>query len=129
MPKKRKTAPNLAEIYPPKPPVGWTTLGTVVKHHDGDTSRVRVCREIDVRLLDCWVPDGTDLDIEANRLLNRMCPVDSRVTIFIPASEDDQLRDIFTFGRCTGYVYDTLGRNMSEEIVRRNFGTPQKHGG
>jgi hypothetical protein len=41
-----------------EPQPGWTTAGEVVAVKDGDTVRVRLTREFDVRLLDCWAAES-----------------------------------------------------------------------
>jgi hypothetical protein len=46
----------MGENKEPRP--GWTTAGEVVAVKDGDTVRVRLTREFDVRLLDCWADES-----------------------------------------------------------------------
>lgn len=102
-----------AEDRMPQPPLGWTTDCKLVRVIDGDTIVVTIERELTVRMLSSKGRYNTpemstgELGAKYKQILIRFlesAPMDSLV-LYIPASEDDQIKDVFTFGRVLGHVF------------------------
>lgn len=113
-------SPSSTQSQPPAtaPPLGWTTWAEVVDVHDGDTVRVRVTREIDVRMEDCWAPELRDPGgPESRGNLMAYAPLGERLYLFVPGSERGRLSDEFTFGRVVGRLYTVGGQDLSRMQV------------
>ena len=130
-----------------EPQPGWTTIGEVVAVPDGDTVKVRITREIDVRLLGVWAPESrrdprikSDIDREAAKLrgiaakehLARVA-LGKRCTLTIPTHTDDEdttsdIGDVFSLSRALGRVW-VGGKDLSELQVERGYATATKGGG
>ena len=135
----------MGEQQEPQP--GWTTIGEVVAVPDGDTVKVRITREIDVRLLGVWAPESrrdprikSDIDRDAAKLrgiaakehLTRVA-LGKRCTLMIPAHTDDEddtasdVGDVFSLSRALGRVW-VDGKDLSELQVERGYATRTKGG-
>jgi len=125
-----------------QPPTGFCTKCEVVKIIDGDTLRVRITRIIDVRLLECYCPETRTKDLtekekglQAKNYLEDLLyeredspqiNYQSRpLVLFIPADEDGQIKDIFTFGRVLGRVF-VDGEDVSEMMIESGHATKEK---
>ena len=136
----------MGETQEPQP--GWTTVGKVVAVKDGDTVKVRITREIDVRLLGCWSAESrrdprikSQIDQEAAKLrgiaakehLTRIA-LGKRCTLTIPTHTDDEddttsdIGDVFSLSRALGRVW-VDGKDLSELQVERSYATATKGGG
>ena len=129
-----------------EPQPGWTTVGEVVAVKDGDTVKVRITREIDVRLLDCWSAESrrdprikSHIDQDAAKLrgiaakehLTRIA-LGKRCTLTIPTHTDDEettsdVGDVFSLSRALGRVW-VDGQDLSELQVERGYATREKGG-
>lgn len=47
------------KVKPVAPEVAFTLPASVLSIHDGDTLKVRVQFEMDIRMIDCWAPEVT----------------------------------------------------------------------
>ena len=130
-----------------EPQPGWTTVGEVVAVKDGDTVKVRITREIDVRLLGCWAAESrrdprikSDIDKEAAKLrgiaakehLTRVA-LGKRCVLMIPTQTDkddttSDIGDVFSLSRALGRVW-VDGKDLSELQVERGYATATKGGG
>ena len=125
-----------------QPPKGWTTEVVIKKVYDGDTITVDVKRTLTVRLMDCWCPeirtrnrDEKKKGIAARDHLKEALVVEennkdtekeyTEAVLYIPADEDSELKDIFTFGRVLGYIF-VDGKNISEMMVESGHATKEK---
>jgi endonuclease YncB( thermonuclease family) len=94
-----------------KPLEGFTTKAEVVRVIDGDTVDLSITRYLRVRLQDCWAPETRTRDIVEKQkgiaarsfLMTRLDG--KEVTLFIPADNEGELKDIFTFGRVIGRIF------------------------
>ena len=130
-----------------EPQPGWTTVGEVVAVPDGDTVRIRLTREIDVRLLGCWAAESrrdprikSHIDQDAAKLrgiaakehLTRIA-LGKRCTLTIPTHTDDEgdtasdIGDVFSLSRALGRVW-VGGKDLSELQVERGYATRTKGG-
>ena len=130
-----------------EPQPGWITVGKVVKVKDGDTVKVRITREIDVRLLGCWseesrrdprIKNRIDRDaaklrgIAAKEHLTRIA-LGKRCVLMIPTQTDGEeiasdIGDVFSLSRALGRVW-VDGKDLSELQVERGYATATKGGG
>ena len=130
-----------------EPQPGWITVGEVVRVKDGDTVKVRITREIDVRLLDCWSAESrrdprieSDIDKEAAKLRGiaakehlRRVALGKQCTLMIPTHVDGEgvitdIGDVFSLSRALGRVW-VDGKDLSELQVERGYATRTKGGG
>ena len=105
-----------------EPPKGIVTDAKVVNVVDGDTIDLKIEKTIRVRLKDCWCAETRTGDLEEKEkglaakhhiedLLGKRVLYYGRkkfskdVVLFIPADEDGEIKDVFTFNRVLGYVY------------------------
>jgi endonuclease YncB( thermonuclease family) len=128
------------EIEAKLPPLGWSANGVVLKVGDGDTLRVRVFRDFEIRLLNCWCPE-TKLDkrvpaakraeakaagIRAALHLDELA-ANQRVRVRILGSADGDFRDSTSLGRVIGDVYLLKdGTNLAEAQVQAGHATRTK---
>ena len=130
-----------------EPQPGWITVGKVVKVKDGDTVKVRITREIDVRLLGCWAAESrrdprikSRIDRDAAKLrgiaakehLTRIA-LGKRCVLMIPTQTDGEeiasdVGDVFSLSRALGRVW-VDGQDLSELQVERGYATATKGGG
>ena len=130
-----------------EPQPGWITVGKVVKVKDGDTVKVRITREIDVRLLGCWAAESrrdprikSRIDRDAAKLrgiaakehLTRIA-LGKRCVLMIPTQTDGEeiasdVGDVFSLSRALGRVW-VDGKDLSELQVERGYATATKGGG
>ena len=129
-----------------EPQPGWTTVGEVVAVKDGDTVKVRITREIDVRLLDCWSAESrrdprikSHIDQEAAKLRGiaakehlRRVALGKQCTLMIPTHVDGEgvitdVSDVFSLSRALGRVW-VDGKDISELQVERGYATATKGG-
>ena len=130
-----------------EPQPGWTTVGEVVAVPDGDTVRVRITRELDVRLPDCWAEESrrdprikNHIDQEAAKLRGiaaaehlRRVALGKRCTLQILTHTDatettSDVGDVFSLSRVIGRVW-VGGKDLSELQVERGYATATKGGG
>lgn len=130
-----------------EPQPGWITVGKVVRVKDGDTVKVRITREIDVRLLGVWAPESrrdprikNRIDQEAAKLrgiaakehLTRVA-LGKRCVVMIPTQTDGDdetttdVGDVFSLSRALGRVW-VDGQDLSELQVERGYATRTKGG-
>jgi endonuclease YncB( thermonuclease family) len=125
-----------------EPPKGITTDVKVVRVIDGDTVDVAITRTIRVRLLDCWAPETRTKDpkekvkgYESKKYLHDMLTQvfyndlaarkKKQVTLFIPADEQGEIKDNFTFSRVLGRLF-VGGEDVSELMVKDGKATKTK---
>jgi len=125
-----------------EPPKGITTDCKVVRVIDGDTVDVEITRTIRVRLLDCWAPETRTKDpiekikgYESKKYLNNLLKQvfyndlaarkQKKITLFIPADEQGELKDNFTFSRVLGRLF-VDGEDVSERMVESGKATKDK---
>ena len=129
-----------------EPQPGWITVGKVVKVKDGDTVKVRITREFDVRLLGVWAPESrrdprikNRIDRDAAKLRGiaaaehlRRVALGKRCVLMIPTQADDDetsdVGDVFSLSRALGRVW-VDGQDLSELQVERGYATREKGGG
>ena len=121
------------------PPKGITTDVKVVRVVDGDTVDVEITRKIRVRLLDCYAPETRTKDsaekikgFESKKYLHNMLTEvfyndlaarkKKQVTLFIPADEQGEIKDNFTFKRVLGRLFIN-GEDVSELMVEAGKAT------
>ena len=122
-----------------EPPKGITTDVKVSRVIDGDTVDVEITRTVRVRLLDCWAPEtrtrdpvekvkGYESRKHLNSLLRQVFYNDlaarkqKQVTLFIPADEQGEIKDNFTFSRVLGRLF-VNGEDVSERMVEAGKAT------
>tara|TARA_R110002051_G_scaffold268831_1_gene328872 strand:- start:809 stop:1243 length:435 start_codon:yes stop_codon:yes gene_type:complete len=125
-----------------EPPKGITTDVKVVRVIDGDTVDVAITRTVRVRLLDCWAPETRTKDpaekakgYESKKYLHDMLTQvfyndlaarkKKKVTLFIPADEQGEIKDNFTFSRVLGRLF-VGGEDVSELMVKNGKATKAK---
>ena len=125
-----------------EPPKGITTAVKVVRVIDGDTVDVEITRTIRVRLLDCWAPETRTKDPEEkakgyeskkylHNLLKQVFYNDlaarkqKKVALFIPADEQGELKDNFSFSRVLGRLF-VSGEDVSELMIKAGKATRTK---
>lgn len=109
------------------PPRGLTTGVELVEVHDGDTVRVKISYEIDVRLLDCWAPELKEAGgIEAAVFLRNLLIDAKELTLHVPASGRRRLGDLLTLSRVRGRLFTPDGRDASEVMVESNHARRSK---
>ena len=129
-----------------EPQPGWITVGEIVAVKDGDTVKVRITREIDVRLLGCWADESrrdprikSDIDREAAKLRGiaakehlRRVALGKQCVLMIPTQTDgdettSDVGDVFSLSRALGRVW-VDGQDLSELQVDRGYATRAKGG-
>lgn len=118
---------------PHAPEAGLTVDGQVVRIIDGDTVEFEVTRRIRVRLLDCWAPETRTTDafekqrgLAAKAYLEKLLAGAVGCRLFIPASQDGELSDLFTLGRVLGKIWTSGARlSLSELMVHAGHATPR----
>ena len=125
-----------------EPPKGITTECKVVRVIDGDTVDIEITRTLRIRLLDCWAPETRTTDLEEKakgldskkhlyNLLNEKFYNDlaarkaKKITLFIPADEQGEIKDNFTFSRVLGRLF-VSGQDVSELMVKAGKATKTK---
>lgn len=124
--------PNMSAPQPPQP--GWTTPAKVGRVIDGDTVEVSVTRKIRVRLLDCWAPESRTRDLaekarglESKRRLGELIDrAAGEVILQVPTGQDQELAEVFTFGRVLGRLWLPDGREVSATMVAEGLATKKK---
>jgi endonuclease YncB( thermonuclease family) len=121
-------APPIEECTP-VPAFGMTVPVKVLSVRDGDTLKVRVQFECDVRLLDCWAPEVTGPEklegFKSRDSLMRMALGKTGV-LYVPLSHENIGRAT-SMGRVLGHVY-VDGQDLSAEQVKKGFAKPEKSG-
>lgn len=98
---------------------GLTVVAEVVSVHDGDTIKVRVTREFDVRVRDVDTPElRTAEGKSVQKIVEELVRKANKVLIFIPSNDPTKLMDFNSFGRVVGDVF-LDGENLAETI-RKN---------
>lgn len=97
------------------PEVGYTVPVTVSRVIDGDTLEVSIVKKINVRLLNCYMPEvkgkNKELGLLAKEYMIRLLENSKEVILHIPGEEN--LSNDFTFGRVLGRIYID-GEDLSE---------------
>ena len=114
-----------------KPPEGFTTKAKVANVVDGDTVDVIIKRKVRVRLQECWSPETRTKDIVEKQkgiaarsfLVTRL--LDKEVVLHIPADNEGDLKDVFTFGRVIGRLF-LKGEDISEMMVESGHASKEK---
>jgi endonuclease YncB( thermonuclease family) len=100
-----------------QPDLGLTTKVELISVVDGDTIRVKMVREIDVRITDDQGTFNTpetrkphseeerEKGLEAKAYLTKLLTDADDIVLFVPASDDGQLKDLMTLGRVVGHVF------------------------
>lgn len=105
----------------------------VISVIDGDTIKVSVTKEFNVRLLDCWAPEITgpnkDSGLNSKRYLESILKSGDKIIVEIPTT--NRFEDSVSLGRMLGYVWKDLNNdgkddNISENIVKSGFATKTK---
>lgn len=114
------------------PPRGLSTTAEIVDFYDGDTATVDLKIRCRIRLLDCWCPEvrgeQKSQGLKSKQRVLELCPVGSKVRLFIPAT--GRLQDSLTFGRVLGKIW-VPGENgkwidVAEEMVKSGHATKEK---
>ena len=122
-----------------QPPKGITTDVKLVKVVDGDTVDVEITRRVRVRLLDCYAPETRTRDsaekvkgFESKKYLHNMLTEvfyndlasrkKKKITLFIPADEQGEIKDNFTFNRVLGRLFIN-GEDVSERMIEAGKAT------
>ena len=125
-----------------EPPKGITADCKVVRVIDGDTVDIEITRTIRVRLLDCWAPETRTRDpvekakgYESKKYLHDLlgqvfyndlaARKQKKVTLFIPADEQGELKDNFTFSRVLGRLF-VSGEDVSVLMIEAGKATRTK---
>lgn len=125
-----------------EPPKGIVTDAKVINVVDGDTIDLKIEKIIRVRLRDCWCAETRTRDLEEKQkglaakdhmedLLGKRFVYfgrkrfDKDVVLFIPADEDGEIKDVFTFNRVLGHVF-VDGEDVSERMVMDGHATKKK---
>ncbi len=108
-----------------QPPEGITTKCVVTRVIDGDTVDVEIRRKLRVRLQDCWAPElrnegGPQSRDHLSRLVG-MTPI----VLHIPADDDGEIKDVFTFGRIVGELWKN-GVCLNRQMVEDGFAVEEK---
>lgn len=115
-----------------KPPErGICVDATCVQVIDGDTIRVVIERQVDVRILDLWTPESRTknphekaLGLKAKQRTTELC-LGKTVRVFIPAGEERELLDGTTFGRALGRVF-VDGQLVADVLTDEGLGAATK---
>jgi endonuclease YncB( thermonuclease family) len=110
------------------PEPGVTVKAMVVKVKDGDTIRVAVTREFDVRLIH---PNDQKLEFNsaelntedgkaAKQFLQGLLGFD--VTVFVPTHGNNNLIDWNSFNRVLGQVWTEQGKCVTDTMLECGFG-------
>ncbi len=122
--------------------IGWSTPAQVIDVHDGDTVTVRVVREFNVRLEDCWAPEvgprlgNKTVSAEERKrgqkakevLEGLLLETDGHVILKIPTKQPEGSLDAnaaITFGRPVGRI-SIKGKDVSETLIELGFATKNK---
>lgn len=106
-----------------KPPDGWTVPCELVRVHDGDTVRVRITKELNIRLLDCWAPELSKSGGVASREHLKELLDGMELTLHIPG--DESIAHLFTFSRLLGRIF-AGETDASEAMIKDGFATREK---
>jgi len=113
---------------PPKKPAGYgiATRGTLTRVIDGDTFEVDwFGRSVKIRLVDCWVVDGSDDDHKAAEFLRQF--IAKSLTIWVPTTDAKNVFSVVTFDRVLAWVWpENDDESLREAIVRNGWGTAEK---
>jgi endonuclease YncB( thermonuclease family) len=97
------------------PEIGYTVPVTVSRVIDGDTVEVSIEKKINVRLLDCYMPEvkgaSKELGLLAKEYMIRCIENSKEVLLHIPG--EDNISHDFTFSRVLGRIY-VDGKDLSE---------------
>lgn len=122
-------APAFADNRPDSiaPSPALTAPCKVLSVHDGDTLKVRIQFEADIRLLDCWAPEITGESkpegMKSQQHLQRLA-LGQNAIVHIPLNHENIGRAT-SMGRILGKVY-VDGKDMSAEQVKAGFATETK---
>lgn len=125
-----------------QPPNGIVTDAIVINVVDGDTVDLKIEKTIRVRLKDCWCAEirtrdkkkkkkGLAAKLHMEELVGKKelflggKQYDQDVVLFIPAGEDGDIKDVFTFNRVLGYIFAN-GEDLSERMVKDGHATKEK---
>lgn len=124
-------APALSDAAPfpanAVPTPALTAPCKILSVRDGDTLKVRIQFEADIRLLDCWAPEITGSSkpegMKSQANLQRMA-LGRDAILHIPLSHENIGRAT-SMGRILGRVY-VDGKDLSAEQVKAGFATEEK---
>jgi endonuclease YncB( thermonuclease family) len=113
------------EVAVPAPSI--TAAAKILSVRDGDTLKVRIQFECDVRLLDCWSPEITGAEkpegMKARDNLQRLALGKTGI-VHIPLTSEN-IGKATSMGRILGRVY-VDGKDLSAEQVKAGFATESK---
>jgi endonuclease YncB( thermonuclease family) len=113
------------EVAVPAPSI--TAVAKVLSVRDGDTLKVRIQFECDVRLLGCWSPEITGAvkleGMKARDNLQRLALGKTGI-VHIPLTSEN-IGKATSMGRILGRVY-VDGKDLSAEQVKAGFATESK---
>ena len=112
----------------PRKPDGYgiSTRATIVRIVDGDTFECMwFGRSVKIRLLGCWVLDGSAADENAADYMRQF--VGSPIAVWIPTDEATSVFDLLTFDRVLAWCWAAgEDESINEAIVRMGWGTTEK---
>jgi endonuclease YncB( thermonuclease family) len=120
-----ESPPAPVEVIVPAPSI--TAAAKILSIRDGDTLKVRIQFECDVRLLDCWSPEITGDEkpegLKARDNLQRLALGKTGI-VHIPLTSEN-IGKATSMGRILGRVY-VDGKDLSAEQVKAGFATESK---
>lgn len=109
----------LGNLSSPEP--GLTVVAEVVSVHDGDTIKVRITREFDVRVRDIDTPELKSVEgKEVQKIVENLVRTAKKVIVFIPSNDPTKLMDFNSFNRVVGDVY-LDGESLAETVRVRKL--------
>lgn len=113
-----------------EPPLGHTQVVNLSEVIDGDTVRVRISYEIDVRLTDdsgafdapeTRTKDGQEKSrgMEAKAYLTKFLQ-GKRITLYVPTDGSGRVKKILTLSRVVGKLFAD-GVDVAQEMIDRGF--------
>lgn len=132
------------------PPEGYTTRCRIIRVIDGDTVEVEIRKTAIVRFASCYASE-VDLHVPKNPTPKQRADAEAEkkrglaskahlvaaaeqceARLHVPASEDGQIQDVFTFGRAVGELWlirsdgKPDAESLSEMQVRAGYATREK---
>jgi len=115
-------------MSPPKKPTGHgiSTRGTMTRVIDGDTVEMNwFGRSVKIRLLACWVDDGSEDDRAAAEFLQQF--IGQSLIVWVPTTEAKNVFSVLTFDRVLAWIWSADDEeSINEAIVRNGWGTAEK---
>lgn len=110
------------------PPVGWSTVGTIVDVYDGDTLTFEVKKRFKVRLIDCWAPEVRTRDLAeqqrgfASKEHLKSIALDKPGVLFVPAGRT-HVGQATSLSRVLGHVW-VDGESLASQQVEAGHADP-----